>query len=50
MAQRVVWAVILAFFAFLAVAASAKIVREQNEADDAPAEVTGPTPRSRWRA
>ena len=35
MAQRVVWAVIVAFFAYLLVAAPAKIIRERNEANDA---------------
>jgi plastocyanin len=34
MAQRVVWGVIVAFFAYLAVAAPVKIIRERNEADD----------------
>jgi plastocyanin len=37
MAQRILWAVIVAFFAYLAVAAPVKIMRERDEADDAEA-------------
>ena len=44
MAQRVIWTVIVAFFALLAVLAPAKIIREQNRNDDTTDEPAQATP------